>query len=286
MDKDIVNIKYYVGLINQAKLEINTLNEKKLDYEKILIKEKIELSKKSGFFKFNSKLKSFIKEIENTINDLSNDIDRKNNDITKYRNELIEHEIEKVNLNILDDMVNNKAKIKKDLELFRATFFENEKIVKQAIELYNQGHRISDVNYVVKAHNTFFYFIEHGFESPNYLYLKDKISNYNELSSFLKNIEALRLKLESILEEFENKKRTIEKNSKRKLSSYAITKDLLIYYIEFNEILMLIQTNMTEEINNKENEIKELLKNKELLIKKNENEFIYMLREKYNLDIF
>lgn len=286
MDKDIVNIKYYVGLINQVKLDINILNEKKLDYEKILIKEKIELSKKSGFLKFNSKLKSFIREIETTINDLSNDIDRKNNDIIKYRNELIEFEIEKVNLNNLDDEVNNKKKIKKDLELLKSSFYENEKIVIKAIEFYNHGVKTGQSDYMIKAHNIFFHFIEHGINTHEIDYLIEKISNYNELSNFLKKHHSLKSKLHSVLDDFEDKKKAIEKNNKRSVSSYQLTKDLCIYYVEFNEILKIIQLNIYEEIKYKDDEINEFSKRRDLLIKKNENEFIYMLREKYNLDIF
>lgn len=285
MDKDIKNIKYYVELINQIKLDIDSLQEQKAKYETILLNEKSILAKRNSFFSFNGKLKAFIKEIEETIDSLVKNIDEKNKEIISSRNEMITIEMKRINDPLINQNIEKNISIKKDLELYLSFIKDHKMRLKTVIETFNLGLRNESVNYLVDAHNIFHHFVVNGIDKPNSEYLKTKIFSNEDLKEFSTHIDILHANLEEILNKFENKKKIIKENYK-KPSNYTIVKDLHVYYTEFNEILKLMENLTVEVINIKNNDLKNFEINKELLMKKNENEFIFSLRENYNLNIF
>lgn len=285
MDKNIKNIKYYVELINQIKLDIDSLQEQKSKYETILLNEKSLLAKRNGFFSFNGKLKAFIKEIEDTIDSLVKNIDEKNKEIVCYRDEMITLEIKKIDQDLIDNNINKNISIKRDFEKFLSIIQDYKYTLNKTIKTFKSGISNSNTNQLIDAHNIFYFFVENGIEQANVEFLKNKIFAYKELEEFSNHIKTLYSKLEEILDNFEYRKKIIIKNNKNP-SNYQLVKHLYVYYIEFNEILTLIETIIIDVINIKNNEIDNLKKNKDLLIKKNENEFIFSLRENYNLNIF
>jgi len=196
--------------------------------------------------------------IKNDLLNIENKIEKTNNLMSSYKNIILLNKLKNKNLEL--DLIKNSFKIQENKFLLNKLHLNKNNVLLYSLKLSKLNHLNNDSKKITEnINNLNINIIE---KEQNF----KKIGNLLKINKLLKNLKIEKDKSIILLKSFENSKNIIDNNNNKIIKLDKLHEDLIKYKTCFVKLKELNLKNI------KKDEISQLLKEKEDLIKKNEIE--------------